>query len=93
MNTLGAITTNRIPPQGEAAALAKLSGRVEKYSYDRNIEYLLSNRSKSFVWQTYAQKYVSALNYYWFIAGIISICIAGQIVFLYMQRKPEETQL
>jgi len=80
VNTLGAITTSTVPPKVEAVALEKLSGVQEKYSYDRNIDYLKSNQSKSFVWRTFAKDKIPALYYYWAVASAILI-LSGSLIF------------
>ncbi len=71
INSLGAITSNRNPPQVEVLNLEKLSGKVQKYTYERNWDYLTSNNSKAFVWQAYAKYYVSAVQYYYLINGLL----------------------
>lgn len=73
VNTLGAITSNRNPPKVEAIPLSQLTGVQEKYTYERNFDFLKANRSKSFVFQTYASKYLTAWQYYLILtASIIS---------------------
>lgn len=73
VNTLGALTSNRNPPQVEVLALEKLSGIVQKYTYERNYDMIRANRSKSYVFQTYAHKIMTAWEYYVFITSIIII--------------------
>ena len=82
VNTLGAITSSRIPPQVEAVALEKLSAVHEKFSYDRDLDYLKNNRSKSFIFQTLAYKYVDAWHYYLMLTALISITGAGLLGYL-----------
>lgn len=71
VNALGAITTSRNPPKVEVAALEAVSGIEEKYTYARNFDYLLENRSKSLVFQTFAKNYISAWQYHILITGLI----------------------
>src|SRR5207237_1298615 len=40
INTLGAITSNRNPPQVEAVALERASGKAQPYTYIRNFNVL-----------------------------------------------------
>lgn len=90
VNTLGAITTSRIPPQVEADDLGRLSGRVEKFSFDRTIDYLLDNKSKSFVYQQFAVKYITAVQYWTYLSlGIITI---ASLLFLFLSRVPKTTK-
>lgn len=72
VNTLGAITTSALPPQVEVLNLEKLSGLVQKYTYERNWDLLLSGHSKSFVYQTFLKDYISGFWFYFILA--ISIC-------------------
>lgn len=72
VNTVGALTTSANPPKTEVLALEKLSGRQEKYTFERNIDYLKQSGSKSFAYNTWFKKYVSPLEYFWIIAGTIT---------------------
>jgi len=83
VNTLGAVTTNANPPQIEVLALEKITGKVEKYTYDRNWDYLNAQGSKSFVFQAYAKNFVTARQFYELIAGfliIISVFLLFELV-------------
>lgn len=71
INTLGAITSSANPPQVEVLNLEKLSGLVQKYTYERNWDFLRSGNSKSFVYQTLAKNYLTALQYYEILVGLI----------------------
>lgn len=74
VNTLGAITTSRNPPQSEILALEKLTGREEKYTYMRNLVFLDDNRLKSFAFESLAKNYITAWQYYLFIViGLVSV--------------------
>lgn len=72
VNTLGAITTSANPPQVEVLELEKLSGSVQKYTYERNWDYLLSGHSKSFVYQTFLKNYISTFQFYMILTVSIS---------------------
>ncbi|MEK7576504.1 MAG: hypothetical protein AAB482_02295 [Patescibacteria group bacterium] len=75
IGVLGAVTSNRNPPQIEILALEKISGREEKYSYDRNEQYLASNHAKSFIFNTIGYRYISATGYRTLIASlVIAMC-------------------
>lgn len=79
VNTLGAITSSRNPPQVEVLAIEAQSGREEKYTAERNLDYLLDNRSKSFVFQTYAHQYMYAWDYFGMIT-ILIISVTGILI-------------
>jgi len=81
VNSLGALTSNRNPPQAEVLALEELSGVEQKYTYERNYDFLYSNRSKSYVYQTFLKDYLYAWEYYRLITFTI-IGVAGLLVIL-----------
>lgn len=89
VNTLGALTTNRVPPKVEADALGHLSGRKEDYTYWRNWEFLMSNRSKSFVYQTFVKDYLTVFQYYYLVVSSIMVIISGQITYMYLKSRKE----
>lgn len=82
VNTLGAITSNRNPPQVEAVSLAKETGQDEQYTYIRNMNELNANDSKSFVFKAVAKNYISAWNYYFYITSFIIIISAFLLMTL-----------
>lgn len=72
VNTIGALTSNRNPPKPEILALEALTKRQERYSFDRNMQMLDSNQSKSFVFrETEIRKYLTA----WQFTGILAMTI------------------
>lgn len=88
VNTLGAITTNRNPPKVEAVALQEITKRFEKYSYDRNWEFLMAGRSKSFVYQTYLSNNITAEQfYYWVFGAVTFVSMVPVIVFWITNKK------
>jgi hypothetical protein len=88
VNTLGALTTSANPPKVEALPLEALTGKRERYSYDRNWEFLTSGRSKSFVFQTWAKNYVDSVTYYYIISGTI-ILLTTSLLILVILKKDE----
>ncbi|NMC36485.1 hypothetical protein GYA49_05575 [Candidatus Beckwithbacteria bacterium] len=90
INTLGAITSSAIPPKVEVLALEKLSGRVEHYNFLRSWEFLQSNQSKSFVYQTWGHTYLSATQYYLLIATCLVWISGGLAGLLYWQAYHEK---
>ncbi len=88
VNTLGALTTSANPPKVEALPLEVISGKRERYSYDRNWEFLTSGRSKSFVFQTWAKNYVDSVTYYYIISGVI-IFLTTSLFFTLIFNKNE----
>lgn len=69
VNMTGALTTNRNPPQVEVLALEKISGKEEKFTFERNWDYLQKD-SKSFVYKHFLITKWSPVNYYYVITSI-----------------------
>ena len=91
VNTLGALTTSRIPPKGEAKSLEPISNKQEKYSFDRDIDFLIKeNKSKSFIYQTYVSKYIPAWKYY-LLVFIPLISVTTLLTILLRLKKGEES--
>lgn len=88
-NTLGALTTSAMPPQVESQSLSQLSGREEKYSVDRNWEFINSGKSKSFIFQAWAHNFVTANEYYYIIAGSI-ILLSSSLLIANILKKDEK---
>lgn len=91
VNTLGALTTNKVPPKGEAIALEAISNVKEEHTYKRNWNFLTSNRSKSFVYQFFAKDYISATEYFYIVSGSIVLIMGGQLSYLYLKGRRERT--
>lgn len=87
VNTLGALTTNAVPPKVEAVALEPITGRKEHYTYLRNWEFLSAGKSKSFVFQTFAKNYISARQFYFIVAGSIVLVMGSQLAYLYLEGR------
>ncbi len=73
INTVGAITSSRNPPQIEVLGLEKLSGIEQKYTYSRNFDMLESGKSKAFMFNAIVKNSLSAWNYYYLILASIMI--------------------
>lgn len=87
VNSLGAITTSKNPPKVEAIALSRVSGINEKYTFERNYDYLITNGSKSFVWNSYLRNSMSAFTFYILIAGSITVISASLLILLRKEQK------
>ena len=81
VNVLGAITTSAMPPKIEVLALEKISNTVQKYDYFRNWDYLSGGNSKSFIYQTFLEKYISSVTFYGILT--ISICLVLGFLIIY----------
>lgn len=90
INTVGALTTSANPPKVEILGLETLSGHEEKYSYDRNFQFLLSGKTKSFAYNTFFSHSISPVQYYYFIVGLIlglTMFLSGTYRFIYTNKK------
>lgn len=87
VNSLGAITSSRNPPQVEILSLEKLSGKIEKYTYERNWDYLNANNSKSFVWQAFGKYYLTAPQYYYTLTGLLLIAAMSLVISLRLSKS------
>lgn len=90
INTLGAVTSSANPPQVEVLELEKLSGLVQKYTYERNWDFLRSGSSKSFVYQTFAKDYLPAVRYYEILVGLIVFVGLLLTSFLWISGRNKE---
>ncbi len=73
VGTLGALTSNVNPPQVQVLQLEKISGTIQRYSFDRNWQFLNESGSKSFIFRTFARNIFSAQTYYFSVYGLIVI--------------------
>lgn len=87
VNTSGALTSSANPPKVEVLALEKLSGREEKYTYARNLDYLKSDQSKSFLFQTFFNQHLSAWSYYLIIASSLATITTVSLLLLRIGAK------
>lgn len=90
VNTAGALSTNRNPPKIQILALEQVTKRVEKYTVDRNLEYLRENKSKSFLFQTVAFRFMNAWTYYVIVASTIIITSSGLLIGLYVRNRHDQ---
>lgn len=89
VNTLGAITSSANPPIPEVKYLESQSGQIEKYTLERNWEFLFNRGSKSFVYNEFASKYMTALKYYLLITGAIISVLSVPTFYLFLSKKEE----
>lgn len=71
VGSLGAVTSIANPPKTEILSLEKQSGRVQKYTYERNEDFLdTSMGSKAFVYQNWVKHTTTALTYHRVVFGL-----------------------
>lgn len=71
VNVLGALTSSANPPQVEILGLEKTTGKIQRYSYDRNWQYLHEKGSKSFIYQIAGKNIMTAPQYYGLVVGLV----------------------
>lgn len=71
INTIGALTTSKMPPKVQVLQLEQQTHHEEKYTYARNFQYMQQNGSSSFIYQTLAKTFVSADVYIAFVFILI----------------------
>lgn len=86
VNTLGSITTSKIPPKAEAESLALISGRNEEYTYGRDYTFLRKAGSKSYVFQAFVKNYINSENYY---LSLLIIIIGFDIIMLSLSLRKQ----
>jgi hypothetical protein len=90
INTMGAITSSTNPPQVEIAGLEKRSGIKQEYTFMKNAQFLSSGRSKSFVFQIFASRYITAWNYYFYVVSIMVVAAIFFVISLWIEDKKEK---
>jgi hypothetical protein len=91
VNTLGALTSSANPPKVEILSLEKQTGKVQKFTYVRNIEFLKQRGSKSFVYNTFLEKRITPIGFYWWLVYIISAIIGLLIVKLSFTKNNDKS--
>ena len=71
-NTTGALGTIATPPKVQVLSLEAITGRVERYSWDRSWEYITGGKTKSAAYEAYFANHLSPLNYFYYIFGALS---------------------
>ncbi len=73
INLLGAITSKANPPKVEAESLTALSGIEQKYTIERNLDFLFEKGTKSFVYEKYLKDFLTPWEYYFLVSFLILI--------------------
>src|SRR3989338_4543332 len=68
---LGALNTNAVPTRGEAMPLP-----IKKYNFLKNIDFIYSDQSGSFIYKTYLSGKLSLVAYYLIIYIAIALVVA-----------------
>jgi peptidoglycan/xylan/chitin deacetylase (PgdA/CDA1 family) len=87
INTLGAITSSKNPPQVEVLALEQMTKKEEKYTYERNLDFLFFRGTKSLLYQTVFYRFFSPLQYYQLLVLVIAAGSLSLVVSHYLYER------
>jgi glycosyltransferase involved in cell wall biosynthesis len=87
INTVGALTSSLNPPKVEVLALEEISGQEEKYTVDRNWDYLEEKGTKSFVYKYVFNDILSPREYYNMVYSLIVLLVLGLGIGHYIFNK------
>ncbi|MCX8008617.1 MAG: hypothetical protein N3A54_02840 [Patescibacteria group bacterium] len=87
INTLGVLTSSRNPSKIEILSLERITGREEKYTFERNWDFLQAGRTKSYVYQTFLRERMVPMTYYWIIVSGIVFLTYWLFVVLHLKSR------
>lgn len=90
VNTLGAITTSALPPQVQVLSLEEITGTVQKYTFERNLDFLLTGNSKSFAYNTFFLNFISPFGFYIFLISSIWAVAGLLIAYIYINGRRQK---
>ena len=85
VNTLGALTSNKIPPQVQVLALEKISKHEEKYTFMRDWDFLSQNGTKSYVYNTFLSDLLTPDQYFIVLYNSIAVFTVGITGFYFLK--------
>jgi hypothetical protein len=85
VNTLGALTSNKIPPQVQVLQLEKISKHQEKYTYERDWDFLHQFGTKSYIYNTFLSGTLSPVVYFFVLYNTIAVFSAGLIGLYFLK--------
>lgn len=71
VNSAGALTTSAIPPQVEILALEQITKTEQKYTWQKNFDYLDRGLSKAFLFSSYFNQILTARQYHFVVITLI----------------------
>jgi hypothetical protein len=92
INTAGALTSNANPPRVELAALEEQSGIEQQIGFGKNFSQISQNHSKSFVFQNWANQYMTVQQYMIAIITILSLFLIFEFGFLILGKDVKTKQ-
>lgn len=90
VNSLGALTSLAIPPQIQVLELERISGVVQKYTFERSYDLLMVGRISSFMYQTFMNSVLTPIQLFAVVGIPIVVIIAFMFLYLYAQNSPSQ---
>ena len=93
VNTVGALSSSLNPPRIEVLSLEEITGVEQKFTVDRNWQYLEEKGTKSFAYAVFFDKYLSPRGYYNLVYGMIillALSVAAYFVILGARRATRD---
>lgn len=83
INSLGALTTNNVPPKVEAVNLTE----PIPWTYKYNLKFILENKSASLAYNSYFNTFMSVQSYLYYFSGLVVFVLAILYLFLFISRE------
>ena len=91
-NTVGALSSSLNPPRIEVLSLEEITGAEQKFTVDRNWQYLEEKGTKSFAYAVFFDKYLSPRGYYNLVYGlVVSLALAISLGYYFFWRRRNVT--
>lgn len=87
VNTTGALGTIATPPKVQVLSLEAITGRVERYSWDRSWEYIKNGKTKSAIYETIFKNDISPLTYFYYIYSSLSLVYLTLLAIHYVRAR------
>jgi hypothetical protein len=87
VNTAGALGTLANPPQVEVLFLESQTKTIQKYTYDRSIDYIKAGKTKSVVYNSIFKDSISLYSYFISITTLITLVGTSLVLIPYILEK------
>jgi hypothetical protein len=89
INSLGALTSNANPPEAEVLFLEEQTGIEQKYTYERNYDHIVNNRTKSFFYNKVVNNQVTLMDYWKFVVVAITLTVTLLLGLMHFTKRHE----
>lgn len=87
INSLGAITSIANPPQPEVLSLEAQTGKVQKYTSERNLDGVMQDKTNSVMYNTFFRGQINVYTYNVILVG--AIIVLGILVLSFDHKKEQ----